>query len=606
MAREGLDTITQSDFSGGIWRSRDRAAVPPNTCYDILNWFVDTAGNLVKRGGRRYYLGQAVANNQHVFFWDGYLRVGHRIVVAASENTAFVEGHIAIHNGSSYTTVETDSAEIIVDRPRQEAVLNGVLVLRTAQDYGAANESFYFTCGSTKANYTTGTATFTNGSKVVTGVGTTWSTKLEAGMFIYPSTGSSDPRIIESVDSNTKVTLTHEWDTTTFAASAYVARSDGFNSLIHANTAAEPIVAPGGLATVGRRLLCATATDIVSFSLIDQPTRFDSGNFHKIPGGGRNLGIADLDGDALVFTSAGVWRISGLIDEIEDDLGNPLHAVRKVSDSLILWDDAGIASWENRVVVPCTDGVYMFDGVSAPIRISDGIEPIYREYVEDATPGGVPGRAVIYKDYYLLPIINPTAATPEVVPIEALACRLTPTVTPDGRRIYPWFRIDTSDHGINAFAVRHDASAIVPPKLLGNSHTGNIWDMTGIFSPSATVPADDGVPFTADSYIESTVTTRDFKLTDNSSGALVKRVVIDHELSDDGSLYPFTYVSGNADGAASGPTSGELPEGSGAVGLSAGARANRFRLTISNNAELTALAVIRSISLKLRPTARDK
>ncbi len=77
--------------------------------------------------------------------------------------------------------------------------------------------------------YETGTVDVTNGSAVVTGTGTSWSSNLKAGDFIHVgATAQRDPAAawfeIESVDSDTQITLTADYDDATAAAQAYTAR----------------------------------------------------------------------------------------------------------------------------------------------------------------------------------------------------------------------------------------------------------------------------------------------------------------------------------------------------------------------------------------------
>lgn len=78
--------------------------------------------------------------------------------------------------------------------------------------------------GGTKANYSTGTISATQGSAVITGTGTTWSTNLSPGMFMFWDRGSGNFTflgVIKTVDSNTQVTLEDGSLFTTGATQAY-------------------------------------------------------------------------------------------------------------------------------------------------------------------------------------------------------------------------------------------------------------------------------------------------------------------------------------------------------------------------------------------------
>lgn len=76
--------------------------------------------------------------------------------------------------------------------------------------------------------YETGTVSVTNGSAVVTGSGTTWSTNLKAGDRIALGASETDPEAtwytIDTVDSDTQVTLTANYAEATSSGEAYTAR----------------------------------------------------------------------------------------------------------------------------------------------------------------------------------------------------------------------------------------------------------------------------------------------------------------------------------------------------------------------------------------------
>lgn len=77
--------------------------------------------------------------------------------------------------------------------------------------------------------YETGTVDVTNGSPNVTGTGTTWSTNLKAGDFIFVgATGETDPAAawyeVQSVGGDTALTLTTNYTGSTAAGESYTAR----------------------------------------------------------------------------------------------------------------------------------------------------------------------------------------------------------------------------------------------------------------------------------------------------------------------------------------------------------------------------------------------
>jgi hypothetical protein len=87
----------------------------------------------------------------------------------------------------------------------------------TASDYGAddAVQALGFWRGGTKADYATGTIAFTRGSAAVTGSGTTWTTNVSPGMFLFANTDDASAGtftstligVVLTVNSNTSITL---------------------------------------------------------------------------------------------------------------------------------------------------------------------------------------------------------------------------------------------------------------------------------------------------------------------------------------------------------------------------------------------------------------
>lgn len=95
--------------------------------------------------------------------------------------------------------------------------LGGGTWIGTASDYGDddALQALAHWRGATKADYSTGTISFTRGSATVTGSGTAWSTNVEPGMFLFANTDDASAGtftdtligVVATVDSNTQLTL---------------------------------------------------------------------------------------------------------------------------------------------------------------------------------------------------------------------------------------------------------------------------------------------------------------------------------------------------------------------------------------------------------------
>lgn len=79
--------------------------------------------------------------------------------------------------------------------------------------------------------YDTGTISLTNGSAVVTGVGTGWQTALITGGVIYPE-AAGNPLPIASVNSNVSITAAMKWTGATGTYSYALARQDDVNQVL--------------------------------------------------------------------------------------------------------------------------------------------------------------------------------------------------------------------------------------------------------------------------------------------------------------------------------------------------------------------------------------
>jgi hypothetical protein len=78
--------------------------------------------------------------------------------------------------------------------------------------------------------------------------------------------------------------------------------------------------------------------------------------------------MAALGDDVLVFTTAGLYVLGNIAYDLTDAAGNLQQTLRRMTPDLILWGDAGIASWGNELIVPATDGVWLV-GAGGQIRL---------------------------------------------------------------------------------------------------------------------------------------------------------------------------------------------------------------------------------------------
>src|SRR5690606_8728454 len=151
---------------------------------------------------------------------------------------------------------------------------------------------------------------------------------------------------------------------------------------------ADPYVDAPFYAVVANRLVTGSENKVL-FSEVNKPHKWtvtieaeEIPNEHEVPLGTRILGVAAIQQTALIFTTRGIWTIDGLAFDIVDAAGNPQHRQALLAPDQILLSPAGIAGYQQAHIVPCTDGIYLIDGISAPRRISHPIDELYRLYVD--------------------------------------------------------------------------------------------------------------------------------------------------------------------------------------------------------------------------------
>jgi hypothetical protein len=366
------------------------------------------------------------------------------------------------------------------------------------------------------ADYSTGTVSITTGTKTLTGVGTTWTGNVDAGMIIDTGT-SGQFGVVASVDSNTSITLRDAWAGTTVAAIGYTLKR------LLPSVAAYTGLFPEHLATVGTppRLILTKGTRAY-FTGRGTPTVITlTTDYHELPQNAQILGAIGAGDTCVLFTAAGVYTIVNMSLDPLDDYGNIQHAVSQVNRDFALWGDRGLVGGGGQIIAPGLDDVCVVgaDGTIVPITAGqdargswlEKIRPLYRSYVK---AGYQPGLASVYRSHYVLPIMNGTSL------IDLLICRMD--------RGAAWTRASGHAAG-SAYAVRF-GSATVAPKLLGLSSvsTQRINDVSGMFDPVAgnASEADASIP-------DCTITTRD--LPTQQAHGFVQRARLRYELTDDGS-----------------------------------------------------------------------
>lgn len=477
--------------------------IPSNGVYDIKNGLLGEDGSIYKRGGTENVSNAAFGTRLN-FLWDGHLAAGQRTLVANSDDFGVLSAGSIINLGPDGLTMPTVATEI-----------GGMLFIGGGYIYGGSLKT---------GNYSTGTAAVTAGSRTVTGTGTSFLSNADAGMLF--KIGSERLYVVESVDSNTQLTLRDAYEGSTASGLAY-----GLYNIYKIVAASSPYEVSATYTVSTNRLIYHDArnvyfTDLKETAPIANPHLTNANDYHTVPEGVEVLSVASIGPNVLVFTTGGVWRLSGLAYDIVSPEGTPQHSFEPISREVVLWGAPGVVSWEQMLVVPGTDGIYLMDSVSSPVRISKNIDPLYQDYVEN---GWYPGGAAVYRSHYFLPILDGVGNVKDT-----LVCRLDRAVTDRRRRtVFPWTSLKDAGAEIAQYAAHAETDPRIPA-LYGAEHrsSARLVDCTGYFEPDADnrYDADGSVP-------RFEVTFRDFEtgsLTEN----VISRVRLSYELIDGGADNP--------------------------------------------------------------------
>lgn len=297
--------------------------------------------------------------------------------------------------------------------------------------------------------------------------------------------------------------------------------------------ATAPKVAPF-YAVAGSRLLAGNGNRVDFSTIPSLGTTFNATDYHLLADGEQIVGMHGLRDAVAVFTTGGIWIISGLAMNLTDAAGNVQQRLDRYSSDVVLWGDAGLAAFEGGLVVPALDGVWLLslgvesEAPQAFAPISDPILALYRDYVRR---GYWPGLATVYRSHYMLPILDINGC------VDLLVCRLDAP----GR---PWTHLGGFGAKLAALAVLHPTTVPRAPLLVGgHANAGRVLNLN-FFDPSSSSSADaDGSAFSW------SVQTRDYP-----TGALNQNVItrlrVAYDLADDPALgvpsIRATHVSGHA------------------------------------------------------------
>jgi len=487
--------IEQADFSAGMARDVAPPLTSPAGAVDLVNVLLDEDGSVYRRGGSVYKSLGGLGEDGLTWLTDLYLKPGQR-TIAASE-TEF--GALASDDVTFGSLGGTGLSE-----PAQSAALQDILFIGGGYLYGGSLKS---------ATYSTGTISVTNGSTTVTGSGTTWNTLVDAGMLLQ--IGSERVYVVEQINSTTQLTLRDPYEGSTATGTAYTLDP------VYRVDVADPYEDWDFVCVCANRIVVASGTTI-KFTEINNPHSFTNylgtTNSHSLPEGAEIVGVATSGQTVLIFTVRGIYTLDGLALSITDGNGNPQHRIQQLSSEIVLAGAPGLAGSGQQLVVPATDGVYLMDGISQPVRISRPIDRLYRRRVSS---GYKLGGAAVYRNHYLLPFLDRFSGEVR----DLFVCRLDRPLRSRGQVIYPWTRFDGDGGEVRAFAVRNTVGARLP-LLLGAQRRSpsRILDCSGFFEPTHENEVDaDGSAHQLD------LITRDYE-TGAGTENVVRELVLRYEL----------------------------------------------------------------------------
>lgn len=544
---------SQDDFSAGAYPLQAFEKVPANALSDALEALIGDDGLPYGRGGSAYQSNANTAAGR--FFWSGWLGAGRRVLWTTTGNKLYTLA------ADFATPIELSATEGNFTRGKA-AIINGMVVLPGGAIWGGSLKT---------AAYTVGTIDLTQNSDQVVGHGTAFLANVDAGMLL----NHGRFYVVKSVEDDTHLTLAENYQGGSAVNDTYAMVVLG-----GAGKVAQLYVA------VANRLI-AMIDDTLYESQINDPQAFGIDNLIQMPAGVRILGGEAIRDQLIVFTTAGVFVVSNVALDLEDADGNPQQRLERVNTDLILASWEGIANWRNSLIVPAIDGVWIFDGLSAPLRISEGIQAQYEALFAVSTSHG--GYAAVFRNHYLLPIPGEGV----------LVCRLLATRRGRGTTAFGWTRFDDVNfgaavHGLGV-AVQPDASSA--PLLLGVDRTNGRVLSLRYLDPASPSDADGDVPVME-------LVTREYEV-GGVHRALVRRLVARYDLVNASGVSALE-LAYSIDGGAWVTVTGNAPEATLADDphvWEVNKKAHGIRFRIRSSGAATKL-VLHSLELAFRPSGR--
>jgi hypothetical protein len=389
--------------------------------------------------------------------WDGYLLPGERTVFASEDD-------FGVHDADK-RQVNIGGAGLAL--PKQSATIEDLLFIGGGTIYAGSRLT---------AAYSTGTVEVTNASTVVKGTTTKWATNADAGMLFQ--IGAERVYVVASVDSDTQITLRDAYEGTGGAGKTY-ALSPVYT------VGSDPYESWDFLTVCANRLVIATGRTI-RVTEIDNPHTFTNSlgttNEHTVPGAVQIVGLATVGQTVLVFTTGGIWSLTGLALDIVDQNGNAQHQLQQLSSDVVLAGAAGLAGSGQQLVVPAVDGIYLMDGISTPQRVSTPLDRLYMKRIAD---GYLLGGAKVYRGHYFLPILDSSGNVRDNFVCGLNRPRRTRQLL-SWSITFPWSRFTGDGGEIACYAVRSTTDPREPTLLGAQARTpSQVVDCSAYFDPDA-------------------------------------------------------------------------------------------------------------------------
>jgi hypothetical protein len=518
MTTSQIETV-QDDFAAGEVTGVAPHLLPPNGLLRVRNGLLNEDGSTFKRGGSVYKSTSAFGTAGITGLWDVYLNPGHRTVFASPNDFAVLDPA----DDESRINLGSDG----LPKPKPAAVLADILFIGGGYLYGGSLKSANFSTAGSNTHVT-------NGSKIVTDADGGFTANVDAGMLFQR--GTERVYVVASVDSDTQVTLRDAYEGATATTINPV-----FYKL-YKIAAGDPYPDGEFYCVAANRLITAQEA-VLKFSEIDNPHKWtlstvnpdhsvtETPNEHTLPEGGRILGAAFTDTLLLIFTTHGAFVLEGIALDIVDAVGSNQHRLAVHARDLILWEPQGIANWERLLIVPAINGIFLVDGVSAPVRLSRNIDSSLRVLVESSYH---PGQAAVHNSHYFLPIAKDVNGAV----VETAVCRLDRAALDRRRKTtFPWCILDGHGGSQAVFATRVGDATRDPLLLSGDSGAASrINDCTDFFTPSSITKLDAD-----DSVALFEIVTRDFE---TGGGTLnrVRSVLPRYEMQDASADDPILHI----------------------------------------------------------------